>query len=216
MYNKKKTLEGLNKLFTKYKVLKMKDLKVSLPNISERTIFRYLVALDYIASYTHAGRYYTLKSIANFNESGFWHFGEISFSKYGTLKNTTLHLIDHSIAGKTHAELEMQQRIRVHNVLLELVRSGTIHREQFEGIYLYLSQDIESRQKQLKQHYEEPQALLSDTVVIEILVCVIQASSSLLTPEETFSILQKQGSSITLNQVRRVFQTYALEKKTLD
>ena len=31
MYNKKKTLEGLNKLFTKYKVLKMKDLKVSLP-----------------------------------------------------------------------------------------------------------------------------------------------------------------------------------------
>lgn len=216
MGNKKKTLEKIMKQFSKHKILKVNDLKVDFPGISERTFFRYLVALDYIASYTHAGRYYTLQSLANFDKNGLWKLEEAGFSKHGTLKSTTFYLIDCSVAGKTHAELEMQLGIRVHNTLLELVKSKMIHRERFQGAYLYLSRNEERLHKQLKQRYAEPEVLPSGMMVIEILVCVIRASSSLLIPEVIFSKLQKQGSSVTLGQVRRVFQEYDLKKKTPD
>jgi len=129
----------------------MKDLCEVIGSSSRMTVFRRLRQMDYVTSYTHAGRYYTLYDIARFDSDGLWFYDDIGFSQNGSLKNTVTYLVDGSDAGKFHFDLERQLRLRVHNVLLDLVKSKQIDRIKFEGQYLYLSSDNEQSTKQINQ-----------------------------------------------------------------
>lgn len=113
-------------IFRKRRVVTMSDLIEVIGSSSRMTVFRRLRKIDYLSSYTHAGRYYTLYDIARFDEDGIWFYDDIGFSQNGSLKNTVTHLVDSCNAGKFHSELERQLRVRVHNVLLDLVKSKQI------------------------------------------------------------------------------------------
>ena len=52
------------------------------------TVFRKLKPLDYLTSYSHRGRYYTLREIARFDDNGLWSQAEVWFSRFGTLLAT--------------------------------------------------------------------------------------------------------------------------------
>ena len=82
---------------------------------SRMTLFRRLRELDHLTSYTHGGRYYTLRDIAEFDDYGLWAYRSIGFSRFGTLKATTRALVEAAAAGYTHPELEGLLRVRVHN-----------------------------------------------------------------------------------------------------
>jgi hypothetical protein len=41
---------------------------------SRRSLFRDLASLGYLTSFTHAGRYYTLADIPQFDERGLWFY----------------------------------------------------------------------------------------------------------------------------------------------
>src|SRR5262249_55890461 len=134
--------------------------------------YRYLKKLDYISSYTHARQFYTLRTIPEFDSDGLWHFGEVGFSKHGTLIETIFHLVNHSASGKTNSDLEKQHRVYVQNALLSLVKTKKIRREEQNGVYVYFSADPEIHRNQIEKGRKKKQLPL--WVVVEVLVETIR------------------------------------------
>jgi predicted transcriptional regulator len=217
--NPQKKVENL---FRKLRVVTMSDLCEVIGSSSRMTVFRRLCKIEYVSSYTHAGRYYTLYDIARFDSDGIWFYDDIGFSQNGSLKNTAAYLVDNADAGKFHFDLERQLRVRVHNVLLDLVKSEQIKRTKFEGQYLYLSSDKARSTKQLEQRDQlsmqarRVPVFISEPIVIEILAEVIRQSKRHPRADQVASALAMRGLPIAQKDVMTVFDHYDIEKKTPD
>ena len=122
-------MHALQNAFKKDKVLDMQALQAAIGSSAPATIHRYLKQINYLTSYTHNGKYYTLKEIAQFNENGFWYYGDIGFSDRGTLIDTLEHVIKISESGQTNSELEKRFRTRVRESLRTLIESNKIVRK---------------------------------------------------------------------------------------
>ena len=217
--NAQKQVENL---LRKRRVVTISDLSEVIGTSSRMTVFRRLRQIEYVTSYTHAGRYYTLYDIARFDSDGIWFYDDIGFSQNGSLKNTVSYLVDKSDAGKFHFDLQRQLRVRVHNVLLDLVKSNQIERIKFEGQYLYLSSDkaqctkqIEHR-NQLSLRARRLPAFISEPMVIEILAEVIRQSKRHPHADQVASALAMRGLPISEMDVMSVFDQYDVEKKIAD
>jgi len=152
---------NLTNIFLKHPVLSIEDLKNVLQTNSRMTVFRKLKQLPYKSSYSHCGRYYTLDSIAKYNDMGIWTYNQIYFSQYGTLKSTVLKHIEKSIYGLASFELEEFLHVPVYNTVLNLYKMHMIDRKQIGKEYVYLSlkngdtqfhsrkQKIQSKHKQM-------------------------------------------------------------------
>ena len=204
------------------RVVQMRDLFEAVESTSRMTVFRRLSGVEYLCSYTHAGRYYTLFDIARFDSDGIWFYDDIGFSQNGSLKNTVTYLVDNGDGGKFHSDLERQLRVRVHNVLLDLVRSKQIKRTKFEGQFLYLSSDKARSTKQIEQRDKLSMQLrripvfITQPMVIEILAEVIRQSKRHPHADQVASALAIRGLPIAENDVMTVFDHYDIEKKTPD
>ena len=212
----------VEKLFRKHRVVTLSDLCEVIGSSSRMTVFRRLREIEYVSSYTHAGRYYTLYDIARFDSDGIWFYDDIGFSQNGSLKNTVTYLVHNGDAGKFHSDLERQLRVRVHNVLLDLVKSKQIKRIKFQGQYFYLSTDkarskeqIEQRDKLSMQARRIP-VYISEPMVIEILAEVIRQSKRHPRADQVASALAMRGLPIAENDVMTVFDHYDIEKKIPD
>jgi len=204
------------------RVIEMRDLFEVVQTNSRMTVFRRLSGVEYLCSYTHAGRYYTLFDIARFDSDGIWFYDDIGFSQNGSLKKTVTYLVDNGDGGKFHSDLQRQLKVRVHNVLLDLVRSKQIKRIKFEGQFLYLSSDkarstkqIEQRDKLSKQLRRIP-VFITESIVIEILAEVIRQSKRHPRADQVASALAIRGLPIAEKDVMTVFDHYDIEKKTPD
>jgi hypothetical protein len=131
--------DKLRHLFVKKKVLTLDAIKESLGTPVKMTVFRKLKSLSYRASYSHAGKYYTLDDIATYDHNGLWSFNRIHFSINGSLINTINYLINLSAEGYFASELNKLLMVRVHEPLLKLYNSQKVRRRQIGGQYLYLS-----------------------------------------------------------------------------
>ena len=217
--NAQKKVENL---LRKRRVVTMSDLCEVIGSSSRMTVFRRLRQIEYVTSYTHAGRYYTLYDIARFDSDGIWFYDDIGFSQKGSLKNTVIYLVDGSDAGKFHFDLERQLRVRVHNVLLDLVKSKQIERIKFDGQYLYLNSDKEQSTKQIEQRDKlSMQArripvFISEPMVIEILAEVIRQSKRHPRADQVALALAIRGLPIAEKDVMTVFDQYNIEKKIAD
>jgi hypothetical protein len=218
MLNKKDSLATLKAFFKKNKIAKVIELFILIKTKSRMTIFRRLSELKYLSSYTHAGSYYTLPNIPNFDSSGLWYFNEIGFSQNGNLKETLIYLIEKSESGKTHDELEMQLHVRVQNALLDLIHSNKICRTKIANIYLYTVRDATQAKKQIqyrKNHWREHKDInCPDWIVIQILSAVIRINSVAINIDEIILELKSRQINITFEQVENVLDQLHL-KKTL-
>ena len=145
--------QTLEALFGQEKVLTLDVMKQALGTTAKMTVFRKLRALAYRASYSHAGKYYTLDEIADYNQHGLWSYRRIYFSRHGSLLNTIEALVCASPSGYFAHELEELLQVRVHAPLLKLTTSGVLIRESLASGYLYLCPQTWksqlNRQKQL-------------------------------------------------------------------
>jgi hypothetical protein len=126
----------------------MPEMKAALGTPVDVTVFRKLATLDYFTSYSHRGGFYTLSSIARFDDQGLWQARGAWFSRQGTLLNTAAALVQESPAGYSAKELEALLHVPVKDALRELIRTGRIHRDDLQAIYLYTSKDRTRRQEQ--------------------------------------------------------------------
>src|SRR5438876_442599 len=119
------------------KVATMPQLKSALGTTVSVTVFRKLASLPYRSSYSHCGAYYTLDSIAQFDELGLWSYRDIHFSRHGTLLNTATSLVTQAPAGYFADELESVVQVAVKDPLRQLVSTGRLYRRPLTGRYLH-------------------------------------------------------------------------------
>src|SRR5680860_399825 len=110
MLSKRDAFKVLHAFFKKTPVAMLPDIYAVLGTKSRMSVFRRLRELDYLSSFSHVGCYYTLPGVAHFDSQGLWFYNAVGFSRFGNLKQTVIHLVDQSVAGKTHEELEKQLR----------------------------------------------------------------------------------------------------------
>jgi hypothetical protein len=141
-------LQALRQFFDQHKIATLDQLREALGSPARCTVFRKLGDLQYLSSYSHRGKYYTLKSIARFSEQGLWSFHSVWFSRFGNLLETAQALVHHSDAGYSAAELKDIVQVKTKHALTRLVRDGRLERERFDSVYVYLSaqKDIAGRQ----------------------------------------------------------------------
>jgi hypothetical protein len=140
--------DSLRKLLRHDKIATLPDLKRALGTDVDLTVFRKLKHLDYLTSYSHRGRFYTLREIACFGADGLWPCEPAWFSRYGTLRATAEAFIRSSVAGYFAEELSAILHVGVQDVLRHLVQQKRIARELSCGRFLYTSIDPSIRQRQ--------------------------------------------------------------------
>ena len=138
----------LQRLLKRKKVCTLEELMETLGTTVRMTVFRKLAELPYLTSYSHRGRYYTLKPLCKFDDSGLWSYREAWFSRYGTLLETGKTFIDQSEAGYSVAELDEALHVDTQQALLQLYKKSWVNREKFQGIYIYLSAQERERKHQ--------------------------------------------------------------------
>ena len=141
-------LQALRQFFDRHKIATLDQLREALGNPARCTVFRKLNDLQYLSSYSHRGKYYTLKSIARFSEKGLWSFRSVWFSRFGNLLQTCQAFVDHSNAGYSAGDLKDILQVKTKHALTQLFRGGLLARATFDSVYVYLSaqKDVANRQ----------------------------------------------------------------------
>jgi len=132
-------LQDIRDFFDTHKIATLDQLKATLGSPARCTLFRKLAQLEYLSSYSHRGKYYTLRSIARFTEPGLWSCQSVWFSRFGNLLQTAEVLVAQSEAGYSAAELKDILHVKTKHALTHLVRCGLLHRKKFNSVYIYLS-----------------------------------------------------------------------------
>ena len=140
--------DSLRKLLLCNQIATLPDLKRALGTDVGLTVSRKLKELDYLTSYSHGGRFYTLREIARFGADGLWSCAPAWFSRYGTLLATAEALIRGSAAGYFADELSAILHVGAQDALRHLVQQKRIARELISGLFLYTAIDPSIRQRQ--------------------------------------------------------------------
>ncbi len=167
---------ALLKLIKKQKIVTMAELKDFLGTSSRMTVFRKLKALEYISSYSHQGKYYSLSQIAQYDDNGIWRHRSVSFSRQGTLKKTIVCLIDDSSKGYAASELFAILQVKVEDVLLELVKSQALIRKKLSGSYVYFSKAPNLARKQELTRQDRLSLLKNEEMHPDILLNELKAA----------------------------------------
>jgi hypothetical protein len=214
-------VKTLRNLFKRDVVAQLADLRLALGVRSRTTVFFALREAGSCTSYTHAGRYYTLAGIPRFDANGLWEYRGIRFSKHGTLRATVAVLVKQAPQGRTHDELQVVLKLRVHDALRGLTKEGLLGRERVDGIYVYTDPDPAraAAQVERRSHTKDsapasarPPASLDLARVVDVLLAVIESPK-----DDAATIaarLRLGGVGVTDAEVLSVFTRYELEKKT--
>ena len=133
------TTDELVRAFDELRVLTLEQVKGILGTPVKMTALRKLRALGYLSSYSHAGKFYTLKQVPRWDGHGLWVHKGVRFSRHGSLLETLAWLVEQSSDGRFASELEDTVHVRVQEALRTLYRRERVFRHQIGGQYLYVS-----------------------------------------------------------------------------
>ena len=178
----------LRSLLLRKKIATIDELKQALGTTVNVTVFRKLKPLDYIASYTHRGRYYTLREIASFDEQGLWSQADVCFSRFGTLLTTAEVFVNRSPRGYFANELARALHVQVQDALHQLTQKRRVTREIVSGLYLYTATDRAiMRGQRLTRRLVEAVPTVADASVLQVSEEEMKASILLF-----YSLLDEQ------------------------
>jgi hypothetical protein len=129
--------QTLRTYLRRHRIADLPALKQALGTRADLTVFRKLTPLGYLSSYSHRGRFYTLRSIARFTEDGLWSHQGVWFSRQGTLMATLEAWITRSADGWFADELTDRLHVQVQDPLRDLVRQGRVRRSDVADRFLY-------------------------------------------------------------------------------
>ena len=208
----------IRKLLQSKKVMSLKQIRHEIPDRPRSSLFRDLKKVELLTSYSHAGQHHALKSMVKFNPNGLWFYEKISFSKYGTLKNTLVQIISNSPAGMTHKELKILLRIQVQNPLTHLIKTHKLQRRSLpDQVFVYLDHDDSIAQEQWQKRLELNEKALSvtlpsETIIIDILLEIIRGNERIIDEEGLSSNLKQRGINVSQPQLIYVLTYYDIKK----
>ena len=133
--------ETVSSFLKRRQIATLSEIGEAMGSASQRTVFRNLNRLEYLSSYSHRGKFYTLKSIAKFSREGLWSLRSAWFSRFGTLLETVVAWVRRSEAGYDAAELTGALHVESKHALTRMVRQGRIQRDVVGGRYVYFAAD---------------------------------------------------------------------------
>lgn len=139
----------LRQYLRRHKIADLPELKRALGTDTDLTVFRKLKPLDYLASYTHRGRFYTLPEIAHFDDRGLWSYEGVWFSRHGTLLATVEVFVHQSVNGYYAHELAEILHAEVQHPLRHLVAHQCLARTELQGQFLYTAVEPTPRRQQI-------------------------------------------------------------------
>ena len=161
--------DALRTLLLRNKIATLGELKLALGTSVDVTVFRKLKPLDYLTSYSHRGRYYTLNEIARFDDHGLWSYAEAWFSRFGTLLATAEGFVHRSPRGYFADELAPLLHVEVQDALHQLTQQGRVSRQVVAGRFLYTAIDpIVQRRQLLARRTVEFLPTVVDPSVLEV------------------------------------------------
>jgi hypothetical protein len=133
----------------RHKIADLPELKRALGTKTDLTVFRKLKQLDYLASYTHRGRFYTLPEIAHFDDRGRWSHQGVWFSRHRTLLATVEMFVNQSPQGYYAQELADDLHAEVQQPLRHLIEQQRLARIEVAGQFLYTAIESILRRQQI-------------------------------------------------------------------
>lgn len=155
MNTEKFRAESLRNLLKTGRVCTLDEMMMGLGTSVRKTIFRKLAELDYQTSYSHRGKYYTLKSTCRFNDSGLWTDRDAWFSVQGTLLKTSEVFVEISRSGCSVEELDDLLHVSTKQALWTLENRELVIRQKFSGVFVYFSIHDERRRQQVEARQSE-------------------------------------------------------------
>ncbi len=206
--------DRLEKLFHRRKCWMLDQLAQSL-GYALISVRRFLKQIGYCRSYTHNGKWYTLRDSPEFDRDGLWHHRGIGFSKHRSLTATIGYLVGRSPAGLSAGELSQKLQHPCHAVLTQLHQAGRLDRLQLAGQFRYLAADQELNRQQREQaalvQRPSPTASLSTQAALWVLVEHIKNPG--LSFEQIAALLQEQRKvAVAPGNIQRFFQEHDLKK----
>ena len=178
----------LRSLLLHRRIATLDEMKQALGTPVDVTIFRKLKPLDYLTSYSHRGRYYTLREIARFDDRGLWSQAGVWFSRFGTLLATAEAFVHRSPRGYFADELARALHVEVQDALHQLTQQDRVRREMVAGLYLYTATDRAIQRGQLlTRRTVEAVPTVADASVLEVSQEELKASILLF-----YSLLDEQ------------------------
>ncbi|MFV1976272.1 MAG: hypothetical protein ACC651_11030 [Candidatus Scalindua sp.] len=186
---------------------------------SEVTLRRKIKQTGLLTSYNHNSKFYTLPSMASFNEYGIWDCEGIYFSAHGSLVKTVIKLVRDSKAGCRPKELSSILQVRVNDLLRQQTAKQTVRREKTGRGYVYYSSDETVYATQRKERglviatssLQKGDALMDDKdIVIAILVEIILSGNL---DEEAIGLrLKAKGVDAGIKEIQAVISHYGIKK----
>jgi hypothetical protein len=148
------------------KIATLGEIGEAMGNASERTVFRNLCRLEYLSSYSHRGKFYTLKSIARFSNEGLWCIRSVWFSRFGTLLDTVVAWVQRSEAGYDAAELTSALHVETKHALTRTLRQGRLQRDVIDNRYVYFAADDTTAHHQRKRRDAHAAASRATSMIV--------------------------------------------------
>jgi hypothetical protein len=165
--------QALRRYLLAHKIADLPKMREALGGASSLTVSRMLKVLQYVSSYTHRGKFYSLREIVCFDDQGLWAYDDVWFSRFGTLVETLASWVVKSPQGYFADELADQLHVEVQDPLHDLVRQGRLRRNLVNGRFLYTTADSRSSKDQIR--------VRSATIAVPI---AVDASAVQVSPEE--------------------------------
>ena len=162
------------------KISTLKQLSSALGTPAPRTVFRKLQDVDYLTSYSHAGKYYTLPEMARFTSIGLWSHKSVWFSRFGNLLDTTVSFVDQSEAGYSARELCDILHVQTQPSLMKLCQDGKLQRDKIQGRYIYLSTTAKRARYQLKNRKADQPSRFATLVIDNPHLAVEEAKATVM------------------------------------
>ena len=207
--------QAIPKLFDIHKCWLIVNLAAEL-NYAVISVRRFLAEFGYYSSYTHNGKYYTLRSIPQFHHDGIWLYQDIGFSRRRSLTETLIHLASRSPAGLTAEELIEKLHCRCHTVLAALHRSQRLDRDKVGRRYVYLS--VAPRVNEQQRAILAPHAVPLTPLPAEIAVLVLAAyirDPEASTVQLAQRLRRQRNIRIDPQQIDRLFTEHGVKKTPL-
>ena len=199
--------EALRQLLVTKRIATLDELKQALDTTAGMTVFRKLKSLDYLSSYSHRGRYYTLREIVEFGADGIWSHGSVWFSRYGTLLATLEAFVNQSPEGYFAQELARALHVEVQDALHQLTQQRKITRQLVSNRYVYTSSDRAVRQQQmLTRRAMQISHVVNDGSVVEVTPRELNATvvlTKLRPPFQTSNAVYRRRLANFLPEIRR-------------
>ena len=204
-------LQDLLNAFRQNKVLTKEQL-LQATGCSAMTAWRLLQRHGYYTSYNCNARYYTLAGIPQFDQHGLWNTRKIRFSKWGSLTETVIALVDNSEAGMTPEQLQKLLRVEdLRPALGRLHREGRLAREKIGGRFVYFPLKDASGRRERRRQMESPPVLPPLEHIIALLVEIIRQPKN--SPRRWAGRLARQQIHLSQEDIRAVLEHYQIDRK---